>query len=115
MRIIADSQIPFLNGVLEPYADVVYMDGNEIGPEQVHSAEALLVRTRTRCDEQLLSGSKVRFIGTATIGKDHIDIPWCESQGIAWANAPGCNAQAVCQYVMSALLALSVRHKIPLE
>jgi erythronate-4-phosphate dehydrogenase len=115
MKIVADRQIPFLNAVLEPFAQVVYLDGEEITADIVRDADALLVRTRTRCDASLLEGSSVKFVGTATIGTDHIDTQWCESAGIAWSNAPGCNADAVCQYIVASLLSVSVRHGIPLD
>lgn len=107
MKIICDSHIPFLKGVLEPYADVVYMPGGQITHDDVMDADALIVRTRTRCDANLLEGTKVRFIATATIGYDHIDTRWCESNGIAWTNAPGCNSGSVCQYLASLLVTLS--------
>lgn len=115
MKVIADRQIPFLNGVLEPYADVVYLDGEAIRAADVADADALLVRTRTACVPGLLAESKVRFIGTATIGKDHIDTAWCDFQKIFWTNAPGCNADAVCQYLVATLLSISVKHGIPLQ
>jgi len=115
MLVVADRQIPFLRGVLEPYADVVYLDGGSISPADVKHADALLVRTRTQCDSALLQASQVRFVGSATIGTDHFDIPWLESQKISWANAPGCNANAVTQYVVAALLTIAVRHGISLE
>ena len=67
-------------------------------------ADALLVRTRTKCNEQLLSGSGVRFIGTATIGFDHIDTQYCKNNNIRWTNSPGCNSSSVQQYIASALL-----------
>ena len=73
MKIIADSAVPFLRGVLEPYAEVRYLPGRQIAPEAVRDADALIVRTRTRCDETLLAGSSVRLVATATIGFDHID------------------------------------------
>ena len=68
MKIICDSDIPFLKGALEPYCEVVYARGSDIDNEMVADADALVVRTRTRCDASLLEGSKVRFIATATIG-----------------------------------------------
>lgn len=107
IRIVADDKIPFLRGVLEPFADVVYVPGKSIGREHLEKADALLTRTRTRCDEALLSGTAVKFIGTATIGYDHIDTAWCEANGIVWKNAPGCNAQSVNQYIASTLVRLS--------
>jgi erythronate-4-phosphate dehydrogenase len=109
IRIIADDKIPFLKGVLEPYANVVYLPGKQITSEVVKDASALLIRTRTRCNHDLLEGSKVRFIGTATIGYDHIDTDFCERTGIEWTNAPGCNSSSVQQYVTSALLKLASR------
>ncbi len=79
-------------------------------------ATALLVRTRTRCDAGLLEGSSIRFIGTATIGTDHINLDWCRQKGIRVASAPGCNAGAVMQYVASAIVSYcNVRQCNPRE
>lgn len=103
MRIVADDKIPFLKGVLEPFADVDYFPGHRISNDLVKNADALLTRTRTYCNEELLNGTQVRFIGTATIGYDHIDTKYCEDKGIVWKNAPGCNAGSVAQYFASAL------------
>ncbi len=108
-KIVADSRIPYLRGVLEPWFDVVYAEGTAIGPEPVRDASALLVRTRTRCDAALLTGSAVEFIGTATIGFDHIDTAWCRAQGIEYATAAGCNARGVMQYMAAALTKLARR------
>lgn len=103
--IIIDENIPFIQGVFEPVANVVYRRGAEIDRNMLlgTGAEVLIVRTRTRCNEALLSGTKVRFIATATIGIDHIDTDYCARAGIAWSNAPGCNARSVAQYVGSAM------------
>lgn len=109
MKIVCDSHIPFLKGVLEQYADVIYLPGGQIKRDDILDADALIVRTRTRCDAGLLEGSKVRFIATATIGYDHIDTAWCESHGISWTNAPGCNSGSVQQYMGSLLVSMS-RH-----
>ncbi len=107
MRVIVDRKIPYIEGVIERLADeVAYADGADFTSELVRDADALFVRTRTRCDEALLRGSRVRFIATATIGFDHIDTDYCRRAGIAWANAPGCNAGGVEQYVHSVLLRL---------
>lgn len=111
MKVVCDSHIPFLEGALEPYCDVAYASGQDIGPDMVKDADALIVRTRTRCDSKLLEGSKVRFIATATIGYDHIDTKWCEANGIKWTNAPGCNSWSVQQYIGSLLVTLS-RHML---
>ena len=107
MKVICDSHIPFLKGTLEPYCEVVYASGHDIDRKMVKDADALIVRTRTRCDANLLEVSKVRFIATATIGYDHIDTAWCESHGIRWTNAPGCNSWSVQQYIGSLLINLS--------
>ncbi len=103
MKIIADRDIPFLRGVLEPFAEVVYLPGDAIGPDDIRDTDALLVRTRTCCDSELLTRSRVRFIGTATIGFDHIDTDWCRRQGIRVATAAGCNSRGVLQWVAAAL------------
>ncbi|MDE6653475.1 MAG: 4-phosphoerythronate dehydrogenase [Muribaculaceae bacterium] len=107
MKILIERNIPFVKGLLEPYAEVEYPTADEFTPDTVNDADALLVRTRTRCDSRLLEGSRVSFIGTATIGTDHIDLPWCAAAGIEVANAPGCNAPAVGQYVLSAISRLT--------
>lgn len=115
VRIIADDKIPFLKGVLEPYANVVYLPGNQIDRNAVMESDALLIRTRTRCSSGLLAGTPVRFIGTATIGFDHIDTEYCESNNIRWTNAPGCNSSSVQQYLTSALLRISAETGINLR
>ena len=107
MKVICDSDIPFLKGALEPHCEVVYARGSEISRDMVKDADALVIRTRTKCDANLLEGSKVSFIATATIGYDHIDTRWCESHGITWTNAPGCNSWSVQQYIGSLLVTLS--------
>jgi len=114
MLIIADDKIPFLRGALEAHAEVRHRPGAKIAACDVRDADALLVRTRTRCDAALLAGSRVRFVGTATIGFDHIDTAWCEANGIAWTSAPGCNSSSVQQYVASALLNLAAEAGTPL-
>lgn len=105
MKIVADSKIPYINGVLEQVAqEVLYVPGTEITADVVRDARVLLTRTRTRCDRALLDGSSVEFIGTATIGIDHIDLDYCHSHGITVVNAPGCNAPAVAQWVHATIL-----------
>ena len=107
MKIVADDKIPFLKGALEPYAEVIYLPGKQIDHEILKDADALLIRTRTICNEKLLEGTKVRFIGTATIGFDHIDTQYCNKKKIFWTNAPGCNSSSVYQYIAAALLKIS--------
>ena len=115
MKIIADDKIPFLRGVLESCADVVYLPGAKITQADAKNADAIITRTRTKCDKKLLNGSTVRFIATATIGFDHIDTDWVEANGIKWTNAPGCNSSSVAQYISSALLNIACEHKISLH
>lgn len=114
-KIVADNKIPFLRGVFEPFAEVVYLPGREITKEIIANADALVIRTRTICNESLLKGTRVKFIATATIGFDHIDTAWCEANGIQWANAPGCNSASVMQYIASVLITLSRIKKEPLR
>ena len=104
MRILIDKYIPFLQGVLDRFADVCFLEPEQFTPAAVRDADALIIRTRTRCDDRLLDGSRVRFIATATIGTDHIDLDYCRQQGINVVSCPGCNAQAVCDYVEEAVL-----------
>ena len=90
-------------------AEVEYLPPEAFTPERVRDADALIIRTRTRCDAALLDGSRVRFIATATIGYDHIDTAYCAAHGIRWTACPGCNAQAVCDYVEEALRTVESR------
>ena len=104
MKIVIDEKIPYLKDVLLRIGfDVVAKPGTDINKLDVTGADALFVRTRTKCNAELLDGSSVRFIGTATIGYDHIDVDYCEKNNIVWRNAAGCNAGAVLQYVQSAI------------
>jgi len=105
--IVIDEHIPYIKGLLDEVASVVYMPGRQIDAAVVKEANALIIRTRTKCDASLLEGSRVRFIATATIGYDHIDVSYCTHKGIQWTNAPGCNSSSVRQYVLAALLLYS--------
>lgn len=115
MKIVADDKIPFLRGALEPLATVVYKEGKAISRADVADADAIITRTRTRCDASLLDGTTVRAIFTATIGYDHIDTVYCRDHGIYWENAPACNSPSVEQYVASALAVLRLRHGVSLR
>lgn len=115
MKIVADIDVPFLKGVLEPFGDIVYKKGNEITSEDVKDADALILRTRTKCDAALLEGSSVRLIATSTIGTDHVDFEYCNSHGIEVHNAAGCNAGGVMQYVFSALYGVAARKGIKID
>ncbi len=113
--IVVDDVIPYIKGVFEPWADVRYLPAAAITAQEVRDADVLIIRTRTRCNERLLFGSNVRFIATATIGFDHIDTLFCNQNQIEWCNAPGCNAGAVLQYVMSAMALYSQSRQLPLD
>ena len=115
MKIVADIDVPFLTGVFEPYAEVVYKKGLEICREDVIDADVLVTRTRTRCDAALLEGTAVKMIATATIGMDHIDLDYCRCHGIEVTNAAGCNAGGVMQYVFSALYGVAARKGIKID
>ena len=115
MKIVCDDKIPFLRGTLEPFAEVVYLPGKQTTAEVVKDADAVITRTRTACNGTLLKDSKVKVIATATIGFDHIDTAWCESNGIIWKNAPGCNSWSVKQYISSVLVSLARRHSLDLS
>ena len=115
MKIICDNKIPFLKGVLEPFAEVLYLPGKETTAEVTKDADALITRTRTICNKDLLEGSSVKVIATATIGFDHIDTEWCESNGIHWENAPGCNSWSVKQYIASVLVTIARNHGFELS
>lgn len=107
MKVIVDNKIPFIKEAIEQIADeVVYAPGTDFTPAMVQDADALIIRTRTRCNRELLEGSKVQFIATATIGFDHIDTEYCREAGIIWKNAPGCNSASVAQYLQSTLVLL---------
>ena len=114
MKIVVDSAIPFIEGVFEPYATVLYREGSSICRQDLSDADALVVRTRTRCDAALLSGTPVKIIATATIATDHIDLDYCRDNGIFVQNAAGCNAGGVMNYVFSALYGAASRKSVPL-
>jgi erythronate-4-phosphate dehydrogenase len=112
ISIVADDKIPFLKGVLEPYAQIRYMPGNEINTADLTGTDALIIRTRTRVHDSLLKGTPIRYIASATIGVDHIDAKACQARGVEWSNAPGCNSGSVCQYMAAALVHLSNAHDL---
>lgn len=116
MKVIVDDKIPYIREALAMMgAEAVYMPGSKIDNKAVLDADALIVRTRTQCNEELLHDSRVRFIATATIGYDHIDTAYCATHGIRWTNAPGCNATSVCQYIESVLLLLQKEQGLQLS
>jgi erythronate-4-phosphate dehydrogenase len=111
MKIVIDDKIPYIRDAISRITDdAVYIKGVDISPDDVKDADALIVRTRTRCDEHLLGGSSVKFIATATIGYDHLDTDYLDRAGIRWMNCPGCNSGSVEQYLHSVFILLK-RHK----
>lgn len=115
MKIVIDENIPFIQGVFEPWAEVTYSPGRAIDAAMVKDADALIVRTRTRCDSSLLKGSRVKIVASATIGFDHLDTLWLEKEGIKWVNAPGCNSGSVMQYITAVLFSLARKHSLKLS
>ena len=116
MKVVIDHKIPYIKEAIEKIADeVVFLPGNAFTPGAVKDADALIVRTRTRCNRELLEGSQVKFIATATIGYDHIDTAYCQEAGITWTNCPGCNAGSVEQYIFSTLCLLKEKKGLDLK
>jgi len=107
MNIVADENITFIHEVFDGLGEVKTYAGRSITAEQVKDADVLLVRSVTQVNEGLLSGSNVKFVGTCTIGTDHIDQSYLEQQNIGFSAAPGCNANAVVDYVISTLVVLA--------
>ena len=116
MKIVVDDKIPYIRETICQLADeVVFLSGAAITADDVRGADVLVVRTRTRCNRQLLEGSKVQLVVTATIGYDHIDTQWLQEAGIRWTNCPGCNSGSVAQYVECALLLLEQQKGLDLQ
>ena len=115
MKILADAHIPYLKGVIEQFGEVEYLPGNQFSKESIKDKDALIVRTVTHFGEEILSGSSVKIICSATIGYDHIDTDYCETNGIAWKTAPGCNANSVEQYITASLLYLAEKYNLDLK
>jgi erythronate-4-phosphate dehydrogenase len=115
IKIVADNKIPFLKGALERVAKVEYLPGAEISRSHLLDADGLITRTRTICNRDLLEGTSIRFIASATIGYDHIDTDYCREKGIGWTNAPGCNSSSVEQYIVSTLLWLAMQRSLDLR
>ncbi|WP_102407562.1 4-phosphoerythronate dehydrogenase PdxB [Parabacteroides bouchesdurhonensis] len=115
MKIVADNTVPYLKGIAEPFAEVLYFNSKEFKPETVKDADALIIRSIDKCTRELLEGSKIKLITTATIGFDHIDTKYCDKAGISWKNAPGCNAVSVAQYVLASMITVALRNNESLK
>ncbi|CAD5110114.1 4-phosphoerythronate dehydrogenase PdxB [Zestomonas carbonaria] len=110
MRILADENIPLIDAFFGGFGEIRRLPGRAIDRAALADADVLLVRSVTRVDRDLLAGSAVRFVGTCTIGTDHLDLDYFHEAGIAWSSAPGCNARGVVDYVLGSLLALAEIH-----
>ena len=115
MKIVADNTVPYLKGIAEPIAEVKYLTSKEFTPKNIKDADALIVRSIDKCTRELLEGSQVKLITSATIGFDHIDTRYCDKAGITWKNSPGCNAVSVAQYVLAGLITIALRKNEPLQ
>lgn len=115
IKLIADDKIPFLKNVLEPYTNISYLPYDRITKQSIKNADALIIRTRTKCNAEVLEGTSIKYIATATIGFDHIDANFCEQNNIRWSNAPGCNSTSVQQYIAAALVYYAHQKKIQLD
>ena len=115
-KIVIDDKIPYIKETISKLTNrAVYIPGNMIGNDDIRDADALIIRTRTHCDAQLLKGSNVKFVATATIGYDHIDTTFMEQAGIKWINCPGCNASSVAQYIDAVLTLIKTEKHIDIQ
>ena len=114
MKIVCSSNMPFAREAFSSLGDTFIVPDNGITAAHARDADILAVRSATKIDRALLDGSRVNFVGTATIGFDHMDTAYLEKSGIRWCAAPGCNANSVSEYVVSALLCLARRHNLRL-
>ncbi|MFH1476637.1 MAG: 4-phosphoerythronate dehydrogenase [Verrucomicrobiota bacterium] len=115
MKIICSTNIPYAEEAFRPLGDLTILTPKEITADRVRDADVLVIRSTLRANRALLEGSRVRFVGTATIGTDHLDLAYLDQAGITWCAAPGCNANSVSEYVTTALLCLGQRHGFKLE
>ncbi len=114
MRIVVDENIPEAS-VFARHGELTVLPGRHLTAADVQQADALIVRSVTQVNADLLRGSRVGFVGSCTIGTDHLDTAWLDAAGIVWSNAPGCNARSVVEYVLAALQLLATRHQARLE
>lgn len=115
MKILADENIPMARELFSDHGSVKTFQGRDLSAEDLRDVDVLLIRSITQVNEALLTGTTVKFVGTATIGMDHIDKIWLEKQGIGFTNAPGCNAIAVAEYVLSGLFYISTQFNVDLR
>ncbi len=115
MRIIADAKIPHAVAEFTQFGDVIVLPTKAITREAIRDADAILIRSETKVTASLLEGTRVRFVGTATIGTDHVDLEYLQRHNIAFASCPGSNANSVAEYVLAALLELGAMFVVSLR
>lgn len=115
MKIVCSAEMPYAREAFSTLGEALLIPGREITAQDVRDADLIAIRSTTRVDRGLLEGSTVRFVGTATIGTDHLDKDYLEAAGVRWCYAPGCNANSVSEYITSALLCLARRHGFALR
>ena len=115
MKIVADENIAYAKEAFSEFGDVQLVDGRKITNQQLINVDALIVRSITNVNSHLISGTKIKFVGTATIGSDHIDLNYLKKNNITFADAKGCNADSVAEYVFTALLKIAVDENIKLN
>ena len=101
MKIVVDQNVTDAENTFALHGEVIRVDGRRLKRDQLENADALIIRSVTKVNAGLLDNTPVRFVGTASIGTDHLDIPWLEREGIKWASAPGCNADSAAQYTLA--------------
>jgi erythronate-4-phosphate dehydrogenase len=115
MKIVADENIAYAKEAFSEFGDVQLVDGRKITNQQLINIDALIVRSITNVNSNLLDGTKVKFVGTATIGSDHIDLNYLKNSNITFADSKGCNADSVAEYVFTSLLKIAVDENIKLN
>jgi len=115
MKIVADQQIPHIHQIFSGIGEIIFCDGREITPQKIQDADILLIRSVTRVDADLLHGSNIKFIASATSGTDHVDFEYLNQHQIGFAYAPGSNAQSVVEYVLSCLFVLANQKNFQLQ
>ncbi len=115
MKTVVAETVMLGREAFETLGDVDVIPDRQIGPEQLKEADALIIRSKTKVTPELIAGSKVRFIGTATAGFEHLDFQCLEKAGIRWCASPGCNADSVADYITAALLGLHTRERVELD
>jgi len=106
MNIVIDENISYAEKAFSQFGNVTIIHGREINNNLLKNADVLIIRSITKVDENLLTGTPVKFVGTATIGTDHIDLKYLDSKGICFSDAKGCNADAVTEYVFTSIIKL---------